>query len=101
MPEVTVWDTTTIRDFAGKVRDLTGMHVTEFDLEYNGTTLRKKEDYETTHVRDYKLTDGCIVDVVILTEPRKEHTVVPKDQKFSLDFRFEVGFYLLFKMFDF
>jgi hypothetical protein len=97
---VTVKKRTNVARFARKVEKRTGLSVKAFDLKYDRTTLQQTKGGKQVHVRDYGLVDGCIVDVVIHAKPRTR-TVVPKDQKFSLDFRFEVGLYLLFKMFDF
>jgi hypothetical protein len=97
---VEVSDNTPVANFAKKVEEKIGMPVTAFDLKYNDTLLRKKKDKKAIHIRDYGLVHECIVDVVILGE-EQTRTHAPKDQKFSLDFCFEVGFYLLSKTFDF
>jgi hypothetical protein len=91
---------TEVEGFAEKVAAKIDMRVTAFNLEYNGTLLRKTENYEAKHVEDYGLVNDCTVDVVILAEERK-YTHASEDEKFPLDFQFEVGFYLLSKMFDF
>jgi hypothetical protein len=89
-----------INAFAEKVGAKLDLDVKAFNLKYEGKPLYKTKNNKALHVRDYGLVDGCIVDVIILAKPRTR-TDAPKDQKFSLDFQFEVGFYLLFKMFDF